>query len=205
MERTRKGVVLPSDFGWSDIGSWKSLYDFLPKDSDQNVIDGDVIARNTQNCFILGWDRLIATNHLKNVVVVETPDSIFVSDIDHSRDVKSIVTLLKEEGRKEYHQHRTVHLPWGSRTLLEQKDDFCVSRAIVYPAAAIRADLEPAEILHLVVLKGEACIYSGGRKYYLHVGDSTTLSADTGLSIANSGDQLLYLLQVQIGGKPDAH
>ena len=204
MERTRKGVVLPSDFGWSDIGSWKSLYDFLPKDADQNVIDGDVIARNTQSCFVLGWDRLIATNHLQNMVVVETPDSIFVSDIDHSRDVKSIVTRLKADGRKEYHQHRTVHLPWGSRTLLEQRDDFSVSRAIVYPAAVIQAELAAADRLHLVVLKGEACVRSGLHKYCLHVGESTTVSGDAGLSIENSGDQPLYLLQVQIGGKGDA-
>ncbi|MBT8370162.1 MAG: mannose-1-phosphate guanylyltransferase, partial [Deltaproteobacteria bacterium] len=89
MEKTAKGVVLPSDFKWSDIGSWKSLYDFLPKDADRNVIDGDIIANNTQGSFIMGRDRLIATNHLKDMVVVETPDSIFVSDIDHSRDVKS--------------------------------------------------------------------------------------------------------------------
>jgi mannose-6-phosphate isomerase-like protein (cupin superfamily) len=67
----------------------------------------------------------------------------------------------------------------------------------------IRADLEPAEILHLVVLKGEACVESGGRKYCLHVGESTTVSAVTGLRITNSGDQPLFLLQVQIGGAPD--
>ena len=95
MEKTTRGVVLPSDFGWSDIGYWKSLYDFLPKDADLNVIDGDVIANDTRGCFILGRDRLIAVNHLKDTVVVETPDSIFVSDIDHSRNVKSIVARLK--------------------------------------------------------------------------------------------------------------
>jgi mannose-1-phosphate guanylyltransferase/mannose-6-phosphate isomerase len=204
MERTRKGVVLPSDFGWSDIGSWKSLYDFLPKDADQNVIDGDVIARNTANCFILGWDRLIATNHLKNVVVVETPDSIFVSDIDHSRDVKSIVTRLKEEGRKEYHQHRTVHLPWGSRKLLEQRDDFTVFRAIVYPAAVIQTELAAAETLHLFVLKGKARVRCGQRKHCLQAGESTTIRGATDLSIENPGHQALYLLQIQIPAETDA-
>ena len=121
MEKTIRGVVLPSDFGWSDIGSWKSLYDFLPKDADLNVIDGDVIANDTRGCFILGSDRLIAVNHLKDTVVVETPDSIFVSDIDHSRDVKSIVARLKANGRKEYHQHRTIHYPWGSRACSNKK------------------------------------------------------------------------------------
>ena len=123
MEKTEKCVVVPSDFAWSDIGSWKSLYDFLEKDDHNNVLDGDVIAQNTRNCFILGRDRLIAANRLQHMVVVETPDSIFVSDLEHSRDVKSIVAELKNRGRKEYQQHRTVYHPWGIAKLLEQKDD----------------------------------------------------------------------------------
>ena len=96
MEKTDRGVVLPSDFGWSDIGTWKSLFDYLPKDENNNVIKGDVIARNTKNSLIMGHERLIAINHLSNVVLVETGDSVFVSDMDRSRDVKSIVENLKE-------------------------------------------------------------------------------------------------------------
>lgn len=102
MERTEKGAVLPSDFGWSDIGSWKSLYDFFPKDDKGNVIKGDVIAKKTRNCLIIGSDRLIAANCLKNMVVVETSDSVFISDMENTQDVKTIVTELKEKKRKEY-------------------------------------------------------------------------------------------------------
>ncbi|MCP4624525.1 MAG: hypothetical protein GY850_13500 [bacterium] len=91
------------------IGSWKSLYDFLDKDADNNVLDGEIIARDTRNCFIQSRDRLIATNRLRDiVVVVETPDSIFVSDLEHSRDVKSIVSELKDSGRKEYQGNQSA-------------------------------------------------------------------------------------------------
>lgn len=102
MERTDRGAVLPSDFGWSDIGSWKSLYDFFPKDDEGNVIKGDVIAKKTRNCLIIGSERLVTANHLENMVVVETSDSIFISDMNNTQDVKSIVTELKEKKRKEY-------------------------------------------------------------------------------------------------------
>jgi len=102
MEKTNKGAVLPSDFGWSDIGSWKSLYDFLPKDDNGNVIKGDVIANKTKNCLIIGSKRLVTANGVKNMVVVETSDSVFVSDIESTQDVKTIVTELKEKKRKEY-------------------------------------------------------------------------------------------------------
>ncbi|MEW5908825.1 MAG: mannose-1-phosphate guanylyltransferase, partial [Thermodesulfobacteriota bacterium] len=70
MEKTLKGVVLPSDFEWSDIGSWKSLYDFLDKDQNGNVISGDVVVRNTKGCLILGGDRLLAANRIRNMAVI---------------------------------------------------------------------------------------------------------------------------------------
>ena len=196
MEKTTRGVVLPSDFGWSDIGSWKSLYDFLPKDADLNVIDGDVIANDTRGCFILGSDRLIAVNHLEDTVVVETPDSIFVSDIDHSRDVKSIVARLKEKGRKEYHQHRTVHYPWGSRTWLEQKDDFTVARLMIYPASSLQTEMDAPAALHLVVVKGAVRVTANERPLNLKQGESTTITEKGVVSVENTGDQPAYLIQV---------
>jgi len=195
MEKTTRGVVLPSDFGWSDIGSWKSLYDFLPKDADLNVIDGDVITNDTRGCFILGGDRLIAVNHLKDSVVVETPDSIFVSDIDHSRDVKSIVARLKAKGRKEYHQHRTIHYPWGSRTWLEQKD-FTVSRLMIYPASTLQTDMDAPAAMHLVVVKGSARVTTDGQTLILNQGMSTAITKKGDVSVENTGNQPIYLIQV---------
>ena len=196
MEKTTRGVVLPSDFGWSDIGSWKSLYDFLPKDADLNVIDGDVIANDTRGCFILGSDRLIAVNQLKDAVVVETPDSIFVSDIDHSRDVKSIVARLKETGRKEYHQHRTVYYPWGSRMWLEQKEDFTVARLMIYPASILQTEVDASAVMHLVAVEGTARVSADGQSVNLDQGMSTVITENGMVAVENTGDQAIYLIQV---------
>jgi len=102
MEKSDKVAVLPADFGWSDIGSWKSLYDFFIKDNHNNVVKGDVITKDTENCLIMGQKRLVVVNGLKNIVVVETPDCVFISDIENSRNVKSIVTEIKQAGRAEY-------------------------------------------------------------------------------------------------------
>jgi mannose-6-phosphate isomerase-like protein (cupin superfamily) len=199
MEKTDRGVVLPSDFGWSDIGSWKSLYDFLPQDEDSNVIDGDVISNDTRGCFILGRDRLIATNHLESMVIVETPDSIFVSDIDHSRDVKTIVASLKAKGRKEYHQHRTIHFPWGSRTLLEHKDSHTVFRLQVYPSSTLQAEVAVEAAMHLMVVKGPARIDANGKKKSYKQGKALTVSAPGIVSIENPSEESIYLIQVQLG------
>ena len=198
MEKTDKCVVLPSDFGWSDIGSWKSLYDFLEKDANENVIDGDVIPQDTRNCFILGHDRLIATNRLQDMVVVETPDSIFISDLDHSRDVKSIVSQLKAKGRKEYHQHRTVYHPWGISKLLEQRENYTAAELTVYPDASLELPGEPASAQHVFVTKGQAVVSVGKQKKTLNSGDAYTNPADGQVSIENTGKADLCLIQIEL-------
>ena len=202
MEKTDKCVVVPSDFGWSDIGSWKSLYDFLEKDADNNVLEGDVIAQDTRNCFIQSYDRLIATNRLRDMVVVETPDSIFVSDIEHSRDVKSIVTELKDRGRKEYQQHRTVYHPWGISKLLEQRENYTAAELTVYPESLLQLPDDESGILHLFVIKGEATVSTASKKKGLGSGDSFTWHAEKQVSIENTGKKELYLLQVQTPLQP---
>jgi mannose-1-phosphate guanylyltransferase len=198
MEKTAKGVVLPSDFGWSDIGSWKSLYDFLPKDGDKNVIAGDVLIENTKNCFILSQQRLIAANHLKNLVVVETPDSIFVSDMEHSRDVKSIVCRLKKVGRSEYHQHRIGIFPWGKRTYFEEKSNFKTARLVLNPAARISIDSAPQTSHHLLVLSGSAKVTANKQSQILKYGQSVTLRGQFEIWIENATDRHLTLMHIQM-------
>ena len=199
MEKTDKGAVLPSDFGWSDIGSWKSLYDYLPKDENKNVIDGDVLVENTVNCFILGQQRLIAVNHLQNLVVVETPDSIFVSDMEHSRDVKSIVTHLKQKGRSEYHRHQTVLLPWGNRTLLEDKDNVITTRLVMNPNARLELEPAPQSTRHLLVLSGSAKVSSHQQDHILKSAQSVTLTAQHSICIENTGKRSLTMIMIELG------
>ena len=198
MEKTVKGVVLPSEFGWSDIGTWKSLYEFLPKGDYNNVIDGDVIARNTENSFILGRDRLIATNYIKNMVVVETPDSIFVSDLDNSRDVKSIVENLQAGGRREYKQHTTVYQPWGNTTLLEQQNDYTVKRMTIYPGSSAELNQEALKLKHLSIISGAGRIESSSGKQRLHKGQTVLVSAQEKMKIENTGEESLCIIEIEM-------
>lgn len=195
MEKTDKGVVLPSDFGWSDIGSWKSLYDFLEKDQYNNVIIGDVIACNTERCFIMGHERLIATSNLKNIAVIETPDSIFVSDLDSSREVKTIVTKLKEKGRPEYNQHKFIHHPWGITTTLEQKKGYTVKKLFVYPEQS--AEFNNSATTNLTVAKGCMTISYGNNSQICKKGESVTLFKKEPVKIENHNLNPLCIIQVE--------
>jgi mannose-1-phosphate guanylyltransferase/mannose-6-phosphate isomerase len=200
MEKTEKGVVVPSDFGWSDIGSWKSLYDFLEKDDQENVLDGDVIAEDTKNCFIMGGDRLIATNHLRNMVVVETPDSIFVSNLDNSRDVKEIVTKLKASGRKEFRTHRTAHHPWGTETVLDPERKHKTHRMVIYPGETLQLESKTGRIHHLAAVQGtaETSSETDSVKTSFGTGEFRTIAPGDTLRIHNPGTEEFVLISISI-------
>jgi mannose-1-phosphate guanylyltransferase/mannose-1-phosphate guanylyltransferase/mannose-6-phosphate isomerase len=198
MEKTDKGAVLPSDFGWSDIGSWKSLYDFFPKDQNSNVIDGDVIAINTKNCLIMGNERLVATNNINNIVVVETPDSVFVSDMESSRDVKSIVQKLKEKDRREYYKHKTECHPWGTFTVLEMKDNFRVVKLIIYPGSKLEIKVGASVIKHLVVIQGQAKTTTENQSGLINRGQSKMFNEKQDIKLENPGEEPLEIVNVEL-------
>jgi mannose-1-phosphate guanylyltransferase/mannose-6-phosphate isomerase len=202
MEKTDKAAVLPSDFGWSDIGSWKSLYDFTPKDTNGNVIEGDVISENTQNSLIMGHERLIAANKIKNMVVVETPDAVFVSDLENSRDVKLIVEKLKEKGRSEYQKHKTSYHLWGTLTVLETSPDFSVVRRDMYPGSKCEIKTDSSTVKHLIVTKGVAKSTINSQSRLLNTGQSLILKKNQMVVLENSGGELLIVIGIKTNSIP---
>ena len=196
MEHTRRSAVLPSNFGWSDIGSWKSLYDFLPKNSDANVIDGDVMAHETRNCFIKGHDRLIATNHLENLVVIETSDAVFVSDLESSRDVKQIVAQLKNLDRKEHREYQTLNYPWGSETALDRGNGYGVHRLIISPGSRCTDATRAASHRQWTGVSGKGSIVAGQVSENIMSGVTFSAASGDEVTITNQSDIPLVIIQL---------
>jgi len=103
IEKINKVLVISSDMGWSDVGSWKSVYEILAKKigSDQ-VSQGHHISYGDENVFVLGQKKMIATIGLKNIAVIDTPDATLIINRDKSQDVKKIIEQLKETGKHKY-------------------------------------------------------------------------------------------------------
>ena len=198
MEKTARGVVLPSDIGWSDIGSWKSLYDFLPKDDHGNVIDGDVLTRNTTNSLIIGRSRLIAANRLDKMVVVETDDAVFVSDLHSSRDVREIVERLKSQNRKEYRQHKRATHPWGRSTLLEDAAGLKIVKRLMHPGSVYRKTFDRHVLWHVLVVRGEGMGLLNGRRVALKSGDSESLDGAMRVSLETLSTEPLLIVETRL-------
>jgi mannose-6-phosphate isomerase-like protein (cupin superfamily) len=187
MEKTSKGVVLPSDFGWSDIGTWNSLYDTMTKDGDNNVVTGDVISYNTKNSLIIAKSRLVAANDVSNTAIVETPDAVFVSSLETSRDVKDIVSILKRQNRREYQAHLLETQVWGSIQYLEITDQLFVAKLLVKPDAVYEKTPHHAAHWHICLLSGDAQISHAGKQHSLQAGNSLSLNLQDVLTIQNCG------------------
>jgi len=198
MEKTKKAVVLASNFGWSDIGSWKSLYDFLPKDENRNVFSGDVISKDTRGCLIRGDHRLIATHHVSDLVVVETPDCVFISGMEESRDVKEIVEALKQRDRREYHVHATEHMAWGRRTTVNESESVAILRLVIDPGALIRLEARAASLVHVMVAGGTVEIKMANSERVLTKGQNASFVGTTPVFVSNRQKNPASIVQVEI-------
>jgi mannose-1-phosphate guanylyltransferase len=101
MEQADKRVVIPVDYGWSDVGGWKALSEITPADKNGNYTKKDSEILNSKNNYVYS-DKFIAMIDVDNLVVVETPDAILISNKDSSEKVKDIVTSLENKSKKQY-------------------------------------------------------------------------------------------------------
>jgi mannose-1-phosphate guanylyltransferase len=102
LEKSKKIVLVPAGFSWTDLGSWDALYEILPKDKNNSVIQADYFGLDSKNNIILSKSkRLIASVGIKNLVIIDTPDALLICDRDKSQEIKTLFDCLKKEKRKE--------------------------------------------------------------------------------------------------------
>ena len=199
MEETDRAVVLPISAGWSDIGAWSALWDVCQRDADGNVLQGDVIAEDTRNAFLVAQHRCLATVGLDNVVVVETADAVLVASKDKAQDVKAIVGRLKESGREEHKVHRQVYRPWGSFEGIDAGPRFQVKRLTVKPGAQLSLQMHHHRAEHWVVVKGTARVTCGEQTFDLHENESTYIPIGQRHRLENPGNIPLEVIEIQSG------
>lgn len=96
MEKTDKAYVVRSEFGWSDVGSWQSLYQVSSKNDDKNCIKGDHLVLDSRGCLIHGEHKLIAVIGMEEVAVIDTPDALMICPLDQTQRVKEVVEELRK-------------------------------------------------------------------------------------------------------------
>jgi len=199
MEKTKDAIVLPLDVGWSDVGSWSSLFDALPADDDGNVLQGDVLTHDTHDCYVHSTSRLVAVVGMEDHIVVETKDAILVAPKDRVQDVKELVAHIKKSGRTESALHREVFRPWGSYDSIDGGDRFQVKRLTVKPGGVLSLQMHHHRAEHWIVVQGAARITRNDETFLLAENESTYIPVGATHRIENPGKVPLHIIEVQSG------
>ncbi len=199
MEHTKNGVMIPLDCGWSDVGSWTSLWDIGDRDANNNVCRGDVILEGVSNSYIHSESRLTAALGVSDVVIVETPDAILVAEKSKVQDIKLLVNKLKDTQREEAEAHTRVYRPWGSYESLVNADRFQVKRIIVNPGHTLSLQMHHHRAEHWIIVKGSATVTCGEEEFILGEDQSTYIPLGNKHRLANPGVIPLELIEVQTG------
>ncbi len=199
MEKTDKAIVFPLAAGWNDIGAWSALWDVKPQDEQGNVVIGDVLTQDTDNCYLQATNRLIATVGVNDLVVVETADAVLVAQRDQVQNVKAIVEQLKARGRGEALLHRRVNRPWGAYEGIDVGERFQVKRITVNPGASLSLQKHHHRAEHWIVVKGTAEVTCGEKVVTLTENQSTYIPLGEVHRLANPGRIPLEIIEVQSG------
>lgn len=199
MEKADNVLVVPMDAGWSDVGSFSSLWEVSPKDQQSNVIIGDVLTENTKNSYVYSQSKLVSTVGVDNLVIIETKDAVLVANKDNVQDVKSIVNQLKQAGRSECEQHREAYRPWGTHDEIAQGERFHVKHLKVKPGEKTALQMHYHRAEHWVVVQGTAKVTNGDKSYILSENESTYIPIGSPHQIENPGKIDLHLIEVRSG------
>lgn len=199
MEHTKEAVVMPVDLKWSDLGSFDALWEISKKDSNGNVIIGDIITKQVNNSYIRTDNQLISVMGLNDIVVVATGDAILISSKNKINCIKDLVQELKENNRVEIDNHTKVYRPWGYYQTIDLAERFQVKRIMVKPGEKTSTQIHYHRSEHWVVVEGTAKIIKGEETLLLHENESIYLPMGIKHRIENPGKIPLHLIEVQSG------
>jgi mannose-1-phosphate guanylyltransferase / mannose-6-phosphate isomerase len=199
MEKAKQVKVIPANFDWSDIGSWKSVSETYAADVAGNTVSGSAILVDCANTHVQSDNRMIAVVGLENVVVVDTADAVLVVDKNRAQDVKEVVARLKASGHESALLHSTVHRPWGTYTTLQEGPRFKIKRIVVVPGGSLSLQMHHHRSEHWVVVSGTAKVTNGSQTLILSPNQSTYIPVGVVHRLENPGILEVVLIEVQCG------
>ena len=98
MEKASNVYTIPAEFGWSDLGTWASLYEECPKDTQNNVLQGNIIALDSHNSLIRAPEgKLLVVKDIDDYIIVDTADVLLIYPKSKEQEIKQITALVKSQ------------------------------------------------------------------------------------------------------------
>lgn len=199
MEHTNTAAVIPFSGNWSDVGSWSSMWELAPRDTRGNAVTGNAMLEDSSNCYVHANGRLVSALGVDNLIIVDTPDAILVTDKSRAQDVGRIVERVRASNRSEHDTHRRAYRPWGYFEQLSTGPRFQVKLLHVKPGGRLSLQMHHHRSEHWVVVKGTARVTRGEEERLVCENESFYISATDWHRLENPGHVPVEIIEVQIG------
>ena len=198
MEKSSKVKMIASNIDWSDVGSFDSLYEELPKDEYGNTKNKNLISINSKNNLVYGVERYIATVDIDDLLIVDTGDALLISKKGSSQKVKEIVQEIK--AHTELHNiHLTGYRPWGTYTILEDSQGYKIKRIEVKAGKRLSLQKHKYRNEHWIVVSGTATVTVNNDTFLLNQNESTYIKAGDVHRLLNDTNMPLVIIEAQVG------
>jgi mannose-1-phosphate guanylyltransferase/mannose-6-phosphate isomerase len=199
MERTALAAVVPMNCGWSDVGSWRAVWELSDKDQAGNATRGQAVFENSRNCNVFTDKALVALEGVEDLVVVATQDAILVSRQKEANGLKRLVAKLKTAAPQVTDQHVRVHRPWGSYQSLDNGERHQVKRIVVKSGGRLSLQKHHHRSEHWIVVRGTAQVTVNDLVKIIHENESIYIPIGATHRLENPGKIPLELIEVQTG------
>ncbi|RXJ85281.1 mannose-1-phosphate guanylyltransferase/mannose-6-phosphate isomerase [Arcobacter sp. CECT 8985] len=198
MEKSNIVKVIPSDISWSDLGSFDSLYEELPKDKDGNTKNENFLGIDSKNNLVYSKKRKVTTIDIEDLIIIDTSDALLISKKGSSQKVKQIVKEIKKDS--ELHNiHQTAHRPWGTYTVLEDTPGYKIKRIEVKPGKRLSLQKHFHRNEHWIVVSGTATVTVCDKTRLIRPNESTYIKMGEIHRLENEGKIPVVLIEAQVG------
>jgi len=199
MEKTSRAAVVPVSCGWSDVGSWRAVWELSEKDAQGNSAHGTAVFEDSRNCNVTSDHALVALEGVDDLVVVATADAVLVSRQQDANGLKRLVTKLKAVAPKVTEEHLRVHRPWGSYQSVDNGERHQVKRIVVKPGGRLSLQKHHHRAEHWIVVRGAARVTVNEIVKTVHENESIYIPMGAVHRMENPGKIMLELIEVQTG------
>ncbi|HTO79800.1 MAG TPA: mannose-1-phosphate guanylyltransferase/mannose-6-phosphate isomerase [Methylocystis sp.] len=199
MEQTTQAALIPADIGWSDVGSWRAVWELSDRDQHGNSVRGHGVVMDATNVHVRSEETLTTVIGVSDVIVVTTQDAVLVLHQDHGDKVKQLVQKLQRENRREAGEHKRIFRPWGYYQSIDAGSRYQVKRIVVKPGERLSLQMHFHRAEHWIVVKGTAEVDCDELTKLVHENESIYLPMGCKHRLTNPGKIDLELIEVQTG------
>ena len=195
------GTVVPVTAGWTDLGSWRAVWQTAPKDADGVALQGASLALDCKETLLCSTEDgvQVVGLGLRNIAAVATRDAVLIADLDSTQSVGAAVAELKRRAVPQADSFRKEFRPWGHYETLSLGARYQVKSIVVRPGGELSLQSHVHRAEHWVVVEGTAKVTLGRDERLLSENESVYIPLAEVHRLANPGKVDLRLIEVQTG------